>query len=231
MHRCTVPSINPILNLFGCSPIKPLQHHMAKVVECVSELPTLIEAACADDFATVEIQQGRISKLENEADDLKHALRQHLPRSLFLPVDRRDLLEVLTTQDNIANCAKDIAGLVLGRQMRFPDAIRTQLIAFAHRSVDASQQAEKTVNELDELVQTGFRGAEVTLVEDMILEIDRIEKDTDRIQVAVRLELFALEKTLPPVDVIFFYRVIEMVGELADGAQRVGSRLQLMLAR
>ena len=134
---------------------------MAKVVECVSELPTLIEAACAGDLATVEVQQARISELENEADDLKHALRQHLPRSLFLPVDRRDLLEVLTTQDNIANCAKDIAGLVLGRQMHFPEAFGPQLIAFAHRSVDASRQAERTVKELDELVQTGFRGAEV----------------------------------------------------------------------
>jgi len=199
-------------------------------VECVSELPTLIEAACAGDLATVEVQQGRISELENEADDLKHALRQHLPRSLFLPVDRRDLLEVLTTQDNIANCAKDIAGLVFGRQMHFPNAFGPQLIAFAHRSVDASRQAERTVKELDELVQTGFRGAEVALVEDMILELDRIEKDTDHIQVTVRANLFALETTLPPIDVIFFYRVIEMVGELADGAQRVGSRLQLMLA-
>ena len=225
-----MPSINPILNLFGSSPIKPLQQHMAKVVECVSELPTLIEAACAGDLATVEVQQGRISELENEADDLKHALRQHLPRSLFLPVDRRDLLEVLTTQDNIANCAKDIAGLVFGRQMHFPNAFGPQLIAFAHRSVDASRQAERTVKELDELVQTGFRGAEVALVEDMILELDRIEKDTDHIQVTVRANLFALETTLPPIDVIFFYRVIEMVGELADGAQRVGSRLQLMLA-
>ena len=225
-----MPSINPILNLFGSSPIKPLQQHMAKVVECVSELPMLIEAACTGDLATVEIQQGRISALENEADDLKHALRQHLPRSLFLPVDRRDLLEVLTTQDNIANCAKDIAGLVLGRKMHFPEVIRSQMVAFALRSVDASRQAEKTVKELDELVQTGFRGAEVTLVEDMILELDRIEKDTDEIQVAVRADLFAVESTLPPIDVIFFYRVIEMVGELGDGAQRVGSRLQLMLA-
>ena len=226
-----MPSINPILNLFGSSPIKPLQQHMAKVVECVDELPTLIEAACADDQAKVATQQERIAALENEADDLKHALRQHLPRSLFLPVDRRDLLEVLTTQDSIANCAKDIAGLIRGRRMHFPAAIAAQLIAFTHRSADASRQAEKTVNELDELVQTGFRGAEVTLVENMILELDSIEKDTDVLQVAVRSSLFAVEQNLPPIDVIFFYRIIHVIGDLADCAQRVGSRLQLMLAR
>jgi hypothetical protein len=226
-----VPLINPILNLFGSSPVKPLQQHMAKVVECVNELPALIEAACVDDQTKVAAQQERIAALENEADDLKHALRLHLPRSLFLPVDRRDVLEVLTTQDSVANCAKDIAGLVRGRRMHFPDVIGSGLIKFTRRGVDACRQAEKTVNELDELVQTGFRGAEVKLVENMIHDLDRIEKDTDVLQIEVRNALFAVEKNLPPVDVIFFYSIIDVIGDLADCAQRVGSRLQLMLAR
>jgi len=226
-----VPSINPILNLFGSSPIKPLQQHMAKVVECVNELPALIEAACVDDQTKVAAQQERIAALENEADDLKHALRLHLPRSLFLPVDRRDVLEVLTTQDSVANCAKDIAGLVRGRRMHFPDVIAPGLIKFARRGVDACRQAERTVNELDELVQTGFRGAEVKLVENMIHDLDHIEKDTDVLQIEVRNALFAVEKNLPPIDVMFFYSIIDVIGDLADCAQRVGSRLQLMLAR
>jgi predicted phosphate transport protein (TIGR00153 family) len=226
-----VPSINPILNLFGSSPVKPLQQHMAKVVECVNELPALIEAACVDDQTKVAAQRERIAALENEADDLKHALRLHLPRSLFLPVDRRDVLEVLTTQDSVANCAKDIAGLVRGRRMHFPDVIGSRLIKFTQRGVDACRQAEKTVNELDELVQTGFRGAEVKLVENMIHDLDHIEKDTDVLQIEVRDALLAVEKDLPPVDVIFFYRIIGAIGNLADRAQRVGSRLQLMLAR
>ena len=223
--------INAILDLFGSSPVKPLQQHMAKVLECVGELPALVEAASAGDVERVESQQERIAALENEADDLKHALRLHLPRSLFLPVDRRDLLEVLTMQDNVANRAKDIAGLVRGRRMRFPDGIGERLIAFTRRSVDACEQAGRTVNELDELVETGFRGAEVDLVQKMIEELDRIEKDTDEIQVDVRARLFAMEKDLPPVDVMFLYRVIDWIGDLGDRAQRVGSRLQLMLAR
>jgi predicted phosphate transport protein (TIGR00153 family) len=204
---------------------------MAKVVECARELPALVEAACANNQEKVATQQERIAALENEADDLKHALRLHLPRSLFLPVDRRDLLEVLTTQDSVANCTKDIAGLVRGRRMHFPEAIGARLIEFTHRSVDACRQAEKTVAELDELVQTGFRGAEVDLVENLIQELDRIEKDTDLLQIEVRASLFALEQTLPPIDVIFFYQIIQVIGDLADNAQRVGSRLQLMLAR
>jgi predicted phosphate transport protein (TIGR00153 family) len=226
-----VPPINSIFDLIGSSPIKPLQQHMAKVVECVSELPSLVEAACNGDQAGVDAGQQRIAALENEADDLKHALRLELPRSLFLPVDRRDLLEVLTMQDKVANRAKDIAGLVRGRRMQFPESMGPRLLEFTRRSVDACEQAARTVNELDELVETGFRGAEVNLVQDMIQELDHIEKDTDVIQVEVRAILFEMEADLPPVDVMFLYRVIDWIGDLGDRAQRVGSRLQLMLAR
>jgi hypothetical protein len=34
-----------------------------------------------------------------------------------------------------------------------------------------------------------------------------------------------------PVDVMFYYRAVEWLGELADAAQKVGSRLEVLLAK
>ncbi len=226
-----MPPFNPIANLFGTSPVRPLQKHMAKVVECVSQLEPLFDAVLADDPAAVDEIQQRIVALEHDADDLKHDLRLHLPRSLFLPMERRDLLEVLTMQDNIANRAKDIAGLIRGRRMSLPADIGPRFKDFVKRCIDACLQAQKAVNELDELVETGFRGAEVELVQNLINELDRIETDTDTIQVEVRTKVFAIERDLPPIDAMFLYRIIDWTGDVGDRAQRVGSRLQLMLAR
>jgi predicted phosphate transport protein (TIGR00153 family) len=226
-----MPPLKSIANLFGASPVRPLQKHMAKVVECVSQLEPLFDAVIANDSEAVSQIQERIVALEHDADDLKHDLRMHLPRSLFLPVERRDLLEVLAMQDNIANRAKDIAGIIRGRQMTFPSSIGPCFRAFVKRCIDACLQAQKTVNELDELVETGFRGAEVELVLNLISELNQIETDTDTIQVEVRAKVFAIERDLPPIDVMFLYRVIDWTGDIGDRAQRVGSRLQLMLAR
>ncbi len=222
---------NPILNLFGRSPVKPLQEHMSKVSECVRVLEPFFEAVIARDDNRMQALQEKIAGLENEADDLKHDLRLHLPRTLFLPVERRDLLEVLTMQDNIANRAKDLAGLVRGRKMSIPDAISTQFLEFVRRSIDACAQAEKTVNELDELVETGFSGSEVDTVQNLISELDRLEKETDQIQVEIRARLFKIERDLPPVDAMFLYRLIDWTGDIGDFSQRVGSRLQLLLAK
>jgi predicted phosphate transport protein (TIGR00153 family) len=147
-----------------------------------------------------------------------------------MPVPREDLLELLLVQDKIANRAKDVSGLVLGRKMQIPPAIAADYLVFVRRTVDAAKQARKSVRELDELFTTGFRGAEVSLVEDMIEELDRIETETDDLQAKLRASLFKVESTLEPVNVMFLYRVIELTGEIADMAERVGRRLELLLS-
>ncbi len=220
----------PISGLFGSSPFKPLQEHMARVQECTAQLLPYFDAVLNKDWDEAARQQQKISELEEVADRMKRNLRLHLPNTLFMPVARRDLLEILTMQDKIANKAKDIAGLILGRKMEFPESLHQQIREFVARSVDASAQAQTAINELDELVETGFRGHEVKLVESMIHQLDEIEHDTDNMQVRVRAGLAAVEKQLPPVDVMFQYKIIDWIGDLGDRAQQVGSRLELLLA-
>lgn len=222
---------NYFSGIFARSPINPLQKHMAKVQACISELEALFESVIEKDYESVEATQQRISALENEADELKKELRLHLPKGMFLPVARGDILNVLTMQDRIANRSKDIAGIVTGRKMEIPAPMAESLLKLVSRSVDASAQAQVAINELDELVETGFRGGEVVLVEKMLTKLDDIESDTDRLQRETREILFGLESSLPPVEVMFLYQLIDWSGDLADLAQRVGSRLQLMLAR
>jgi predicted phosphate transport protein (TIGR00153 family) len=217
--------------LFGKSPIRPLQEHMVQVHACVGLLKPLFEAVMADDADEVMRVQKQITQLEHDADDRKHALRHDLPTGLFMPVDRRDLLDVLMMQDNMANQAKDIAGLIVGRQMRLPETTHKLFAEYVARVIDASAQALSIIDELDELVETGFHGIELERVQAMIAKLDRIESETDRIQVELRRILFGLENELRATDVMFTYRLIEGVGQVADYAQRVGSRLQLLLAR
>lgn len=216
--------------IFGASPVRPLQEHMQKVMECTDLLVPFLDAVMAEDWDKATELRSRITKAENEADDLKKELRLHLPKSLFMPVPRADILDLLTVQDKIANKVKGASGLITGRRMVVPKQLHDALRTYTDRCLDAARQAHKSVDELDELFETGFRGAEVEVVEAMIEELDRIEKDTDTIQVTVRGRLFEIENDLNPVDVMFLYKVIEWIGDLADNAQRVGSRLQMLLA-
>ena len=222
---------NYFSRIFGNSPVSPLQKHIEKVVLCVEELIPYFDAVIKNDWGKAEKIQNNLAALENDADEIKNLLRMQLPSSLFMPMDRRDVLDVLQLQDKIANKAKDIAGLVLGRKMSLPESICNTYIEFLNRCVDATRQTQNAINELDELVAAGFRGNEVTRVKKMIEELHVIEDETDKIQIKLRAELYKIEKDLPPVDVMFIYKIIEWTGDLADNAQSTGNRLQLMLAK
>jgi len=224
-------SSNYFSRIFGNSPVSPLQKHIEKVVLCVEELIPYFDAVIKNDWGKAEKIQNNLAELENDADEIKNLLRMQLPSSLFMPMDRRDVLDVLQLQDKIANKAKDIAGLVLGRKMSLPESICNTYIEFLNRCVDATRQTQNAINELDELVAAGFRGNEVTRVKKMIEELHVIEDETDKIQIKLRAELYKIEKDLPPVDVMFIYKIIEWTGDLADNAQSTGNRLQLMLAK
>jgi len=222
--------VNVLANIFGSSPVRPLEKHIGIAFRCAKQLHGFFAAAIKGNWEKALAVRNKIEKLEHEADDLKKKIRLGLPKSLFMPVPRQDLLELLLVQDKIANRTKDVSGIVVGRRMQIPAEIAVQFLEFVDRNVDAAKQARKSVRELDELFTTGFRGAEVDLVEAMIEELDRIETDTDDKQAALRSALFAIEDTLNPVDAVFIYQVIELTGEIADMAERVGRRLELLLS-
>ncbi len=219
------------LDLFAKSPFKPLQEHMHVVLECARQVPSLIEALCAEDVARVRELGRRIDELEGQADTLKNDLRAHLPKRLLLPVDRRDLLEVLDVQDSIADTAQDIADLLVEREMRVPEPMKPILIQLS-RAVERACNKESTViDELDELVETSFTGREADYVGKMIDDLGDLEGECDELEGALRKELFRLEDTLNPVTAIFWYQLIGWIGDLADLAEKAGNRIRLLIAR
>jgi len=217
--------------IFGKSPVRPLQEHMEKILSCVSELAPFTKAVLAGKQEAIAKHHKNIVTMENEADELKKELRLRLPSTLFMPIDRRDVLEVLTMQDMVAGSARDVAGLIVGREMKIPKSMAKTYKKLIKRCIDASKQAYVAICELDELIETGFGRVERKRVGRLLIKLDVIEQNTDDLQVQLRSELFKLESDLQPVDVMFLYKVIESTGTIADRAQRVGSRLQLMLAR
>jgi predicted phosphate transport protein (TIGR00153 family) len=219
------------LDLFAHSPIKPMQEHMHVVRDCVREVVPLFEAACRDEAEAIRERQERIDDLEGQADRLKNDLRAHLPKRLLMPVDRRDLLEILDLQDSIADIAQDIAELLVERPMPVPESMREPLLELCRGVERTCEKSAEVIDRLDELVELGFRGREADKVEAMIDQVGTLEGETDRLGMALTRELFRLEGTLPPVTVMLWYHLIDWIGNLADNAEKVGNRLRLMIAR
>lgn len=215
--------------IFGDSPVSPIQEHGEVCFNAARELNALFKAAADNDQAGVRAAREKIVDLENSADDLKRQIRSQLSNNIFMPVSREDLLDLVLLQDKIANRSRDISGLVVGRKMQIPAEIQSAMLAYVARNVDAARKARKTIRELDELYEAGFKGKEASLVESLVDELDQIENDTDQMQINIRGDMMRIEKSLDPIEAMFLYRVIEMVGDIADRAEVVGRRLEVLL--
>ena len=223
--------VSTFSKLFARSPVRPIQDHMATVIRCTQLLKPFIDAALCGDWKLAEAKYNEISEIENLADEQKKEIRMHLPKSLFLPIPRIDLLNLVSMQDRIANTAKDISGLVLGRKIVIPGEISNEIADFIDSSVAVSVEAKHIIDELDELIETGFGGKEIKLIEKLINNLDDLEGSVDQIERDVRARLHEIESGLNPIDVMFLYKIIELIGNLADRAQKSGDQLHIIVAR
>ncbi len=222
---------NPIAGLFGKSPFKPTQKHMEAVTQCAAECIPLFEALLAGDGDKLTECKDRIFELENDADSIKNQIRAHLPKSLMMPIDRRDLLDLLHAQDSIADTAQDVAGLVTIREFEIPEFFRDKLAPYVERNVDAVLQCKEVVGLLDELLEMGFRGREVDQVEELVEKLGAIETDTDNQGIELTGLLFQHGDQMSPPTFFLWYELFQRLGDIADYAEDVGDRLRLLVAR
>ena len=213
------------------SPFGPIKAHMEVSKNSTEELINFLESAVNSDWNKATESRKIISQLENKADILKAETRSMLTKSLFLAVPREDILDLIRLADDIPNTVKDISGLMIGRQMEIPAEIATSFMLFAKESASITNAAGEAVDHIDELVQFSFGGNAADKMQDLIAKLDLLENKNDQTEVTLRAELFAIEKDLPPVNVMFLYDIINKIGELSDRSQQVGHRISLIASR
>ena len=220
-----------IVGLFARSPFRPLLEHTERVHQTVELLPELFEAFTNARWDEVEDAYQRISKLEHKADIVKNDIRDHLPNSIFLPVDRGDVLLFLKEQDSIADRVEDVAVLLTMRRTPTPDELRGDLSAFVDQVVRTSELWYETARELPTLQEAGFAGPEVEKTMERVRAISDYEWEADKLQASATRLVLDREDDIGAVSVMFWMRILSTLGDVANRAENTADRLRLMLAR
>lgn len=220
-----------IFELFAKSPFGPLQDHLAKIMECVRLIPDLFRAIEKGDKEQIRIITEQVEKAEFEADQIKNQIRSDLPSTIFTPVDRTDLLDILRFQDRISDVAEDVAVLYRMKNLPFPESIREPFWKFLNQVMVTVEQYAKINGELDELVDASFGGAEAGKMVEMISALSEMEHEADILQHDLLQKLLTLEQELGALNIVLWMRIFQCVGDIANGAEKVGNRLRLFLSK
>jgi len=217
--------------LFSRSPFRPMQEHMVRALETARAIEPLIEHVIGGDQAQVASSAKRVSVLEGQADEVKNEIRDHLPKSLFMPVDRGDLLNHLKAQDSIADIAEDVAVLFTLRPMQVPAWMVDPLRNYVRAVLDVVELVAQTVGELDVLVEASFGGPEAQKVLQMTVEVARLEHRADKIQDQIAKGLFQHEDEMKPVAVFMWSKILNKIGDLANTSENVANRIRMFIAK
>lgn len=223
--------IKAIAELFGRSPFGPLVEHTQKVHETVAQVRPIIEAFLAEDYDEVARIYKQISDLEHEADEIKREIRNHLPKSLFLPVDRGDMLKYLKEQDAIADTAEDIAVLLTIRKTEVPPELHDDVLALTDQVITVSEQLVTAAQELENLYEASFSGREAERVVELIEQVNHGEYEADKLQTEISRRVYDLEDRIDPVSIYFIMKLFRVLGAIANHAENTGDSLRMMLTR
>lgn len=221
--------LGTILNLFGRSPFAPLQTHMEKVSNCVHLLNELFRDLEARDYKAVEKVAAQISELEHQADITKNDIRNHLPKSLFLPIDRSHLLEILTIQDRIADSAEDVAVLATLKQIEILPSFKVEFNEFLNKNIVAFDSVRLIIKEMHELLESSFGGAEAEKVRTMIENVAYEEHEVDLVQRKLLRKLFQAENEMSYTSFHVWQKICEALAAISNLSENLAYRVRMTL--
>jgi len=220
----------PLANLLARNPLPKVGELMNEVIKTSERIPELIALLEKGDQQGVERVAKEISALEGKADDAKDAARSKMPVRLFLPVDRRDVLKLISEIDAIADCAEDVGVLLTLRPLTVPNGMKPVLNLFVESVLGTVKEAAKLIDLIDDLVESGFSGPPAERVLQQSAILGRAEHEADKIQDRCAKVLFKEEAGLPPVAVFMWSKVLNKIGDMANHAENVGDQFRLFVA-
>lgn len=221
--------MSTIGKLLGRSPFGLLQRHMDQVGKCVAKMEESLLAFEEGNWDKVEILADQVSKLEHQADQIKDEIRSKLQRRFFMPIDRTQILEILSIQDNLADTAEDVSVLLTIKRLATPESVIVHFQKFRESNIKAFRLAEAIINELDELLETGFGGAEAEKVRSVVHDISYAEHQADVLQRDLLKKVFSDQTCLSAADLNMWIQLIKNLAYLSNLSENLADRVQMTL--
>lgn len=227
-----VPHTSPLDRILRReSPYDGLFEHAAKVAECVRLLQLGYDQYTSGQFDAFSETTKRIGEVEHEADIIKSTVRAHLPKGLFMSVDRKDYEMLLHDQDLILDTVEDLAERMDARHTPIPETLRPGFRTLVEGVIATVDTYEKAVEIFSDVLATGFGGHARDEVKDLIKEVHQREFEADRTRFTLLRQIYAQEPNLTPLDIIHLVLYADMLDTVADQAEAAADRLRGLVAQ
>ena len=220
-----------IFDLFRKSPFAALNEMMREVMECTGRITAIYEAFLNHDRENVERLAKEISEHEYQTDMIKNQIRQSLPNSIFMPVARGDLLQIIAAMDAIADKTEDLGVLMTFKDIKVPEGIKSEILDFAESVISVVKLSKEVVEELETLKAASFAGPETRVVSELLDKINQSEHETDKFQYRLTKRVLNSDEELDCASLVLWMKIIETTGGIANAAEKMANRIRLIISQ
>lgn len=210
------------------SPFDGLVEHAEKISVGVQKLKEAIGAYLEKDFSSFERLSEEVIKIENEADRIKGNIRNHLPKGIFMPVDKGDFLSCLKEQDSILDACQDIVVWLQFRKTEVEIDFREEIEEYLFKVINIVDELVALIKDVHRLISS-LSLKERKRIKGKIRNIHFEEEEIDRMERNLIKNIFSSGK-----DMLHIYHLIHVVfllGSIADHAENMGDRIRVMMAK
>ncbi|MFP4168342.1 MAG: DUF47 domain-containing protein [Desulfonatronovibrionaceae bacterium] len=124
------------------SPMQGLVEHYDQISKCLDLVKEALECYVSGSGICREFEELKqeIDKIENQADKIKRRVRNHLPKSLFMAVDKTLFLNYTTQQDNVMDEAQEALRWLGMRRINIPPTYQRAFISLLEEVSEAAAQ-------------------------------------------------------------------------------------------
>ncbi|WP_022670139.1 TIGR00153 family protein [Hippea alviniae] len=219
-----------IFDLFRKSPFIAIGEMMREVMECTNRIPSLYDAFVNGDYEKVQQTAKEISDHEYRTDEIKNSIRQSLPNSIFMPVARGDLLQIITSMDAIADRTEDLGVLMTFKKIAVPEELKKKIDDFVKVVLKVVELSKSVIDELETLREASFTGPEARHIVELLDKINESEHESDVFQYDLTKIVLNTEG-LDCASLMLWMKIIETTGDIANAAEKMANRIRLIISQ
>lgn len=220
-----------LLETLPSSPYKMLDEHFKKVCKATRKVDKMVKLYLEGNFTEASSVSVEISRLEQEADELKRNLRKSIPRKIFMPISKEDLLDVLRSNERIIDTCQDVAQLLDMRETRVPDELHPLYERFLGHIIDAVDSLRDMMNLLGKVLESAFAKVETNEVIGLGHLVHEHEYKADSVNKQLSKAIYDLEDQESPMALFHMMKFSDVLDSIADHAENAANSLVLVVSK
>jgi len=220
-----------LLDTLPQSPYKLLQEHFKRVCKAVRKLDKMLKLYIDGNFPEAASVSVEISRLEHEADVIKRNLRASLPRKIFMPISKEDLLAILASNERIVDACQDVAQILDMRETTIPEELHPLFERFMGHIIDSVDALRDMMNHLERLLESTFAKVETQVVMELGHRVHEHEYKADSVNKELSRAFYSLEGKESPLAIFHMMRFSDVLDAVADNAENAALRMVLVVSK